>query len=117
LSDSRRETGKTSLLNCYPVCCFDRPFDPINNTAYIKIEKSKTKKSIWLGACIIDTVKLLNFKYCNGYNKGVYAIDQNVGYSYNNSNLDATTWNHHISGMNQNTYASNNSSVVLLLFI
>lgn len=85
----------------YTVCCLDKPFNPVNNRFFVKINSNPNKK-IWLGACILDVVRKNNFVGCNGLGKGTYAIDQSAGsiYSYNNPNNYATISNHHVSNLN-----------------
>ena len=61
----------------------------------MKITEQPGNKGCWLGVCVKDIVKNLNFGSCYGIGKGTWAIDQ-VGASHNS----AYSWSHHDANYN-----------------
>lgn len=87
------------------MCLAESPFNPINRSVIFSIERVEgTKKSICLGVCVENIVKAINYSNCNGFNKGVYAIDQISPYGYENSSM--SSWNHHDTAFNQTNVGS-----------
>lgn len=52
-------------------------------------------KACWMGVCVLDIVKNLNFQSCYGMGKGTWAIDQ-VGQNH----ASAYSWSHHDPNFN-----------------
>jgi hypothetical protein len=89
------------------MCLIETPFNPINKSIVFSIDKTEgSKKSICLGVCLENIVKAGNFANCGGFNKGIYAIDQNNPYNSDPNSL--ASWNHHDSAFNQSNVGGNN---------
>lgn len=79
----------------YPIALFDEPLSEFNNAFTVTIKEQPGNKGCWLGVCVKDIVKNLNFGSCYGIGKGTWAIDQ-VGASHNS----AYSWSHHDTAYN-----------------
>lgn len=74
---------------------FEEPLTEFNNTFTVTIKEQPGNKGCWLGVCVKDIVKNLNFGSCYGIGKGTWAIDQ-VGASH----TSAYSWSHHDTAFN-----------------
>ena len=104
----RRHMGNGS----FPLCLAQSPFSPINTKVSFRIDKAPNEKSVALGACIEPIVKQHNYFNCGGFNKGVYAIDQNNSYNFSLEENPMSSWNHHDTHYNQSHQGSSTDLVV-----
>ncbi len=111
LSDSKKTISRLTGPYTYAICCFDKPLDAINSRFFVKINSNINKK-LWLGACILDVVRKLNFVSCYGMGKGTYAINQSIASAYNNPEGYATYSNHHLSNYNSSGGYNSTSNAV-----